>query len=114
MDVAPHGVHRREGSQRLQRGWIVYIASMHDQVYSGERIEYCIWHPLQAMRDVGIGEQTDSEGRHNPAACSLAQLLHSRNRFADFHAVTGQWVLVRMASAGDRVLSQGFRVTAGR
>jgi hypothetical protein len=84
MDVASHGVHRRDGSQRLQRRWVIYIAGVHDQVYSGERIEHCIWHPLQAMRDVGIGEQADSEGRHNPAARSLAQLLDSRNLLAAF------------------------------
>jgi hypothetical protein len=56
MDVASHGVHRRDGSQPLQRRWVIDIAGVHDQVYSGERIEHCIWHPLQAMRDVGIGE----------------------------------------------------------
>jgi hypothetical protein len=78
VKIPSHSVHRRDGPQGLQRCRVIHVTSVQDQVHSGQRIERGFRQPLQAMGNVGIGEQADSKGRHYSqfnTGARLAQFL---------------------------------------
>jgi hypothetical protein len=64
VEVAAHGVNRRDGSQRLQRRRIVHVAGVQDHVHPGQRVERCLRQPLQAVRDVSVGKETNNKVGH--------------------------------------------------
>ena len=64
VDVTPHSMHRRDCTQRVQRLRTVHVASVEDQVHASQCIKHGIGQDSQAMRNMGIGEQTDNKGGH--------------------------------------------------
>ena len=64
VNVATHGVHRRDAPQWRERTWVVYVTGVQDQVYSSQSVKHRLRQLTQAMRDVGVGEQADGERRH--------------------------------------------------
>jgi len=64
VEVTPHSIDRRDGAQRVQRLRAVHIASVEDQVHASQRVKHDFGQNLQAMGNMGIGEQTDNKGGH--------------------------------------------------